>query len=118
MAGNQTTYPSRHDQTLQCDCAGLAAHCLVEERQDGNTGAGVEKVLELLNAKEHGEGEKPRGDETDCNRPHDRDGYHLFRACHLLRQMRGTIQTCERPVRVDQPHDECFTAVSSLFAPR
>ena len=117
MAGNQTTNPRRHNQTLQCDCAGLAGQCLVKERQDGNPGAGVKKVLELLNAKEHGEGEEPGGDETDCDRSHDSDGYHLFRAGHLFRQVRGTIQTCECPVRVDQPHDECYTGVSSLVAP-
>ena len=113
VTGNLASDPRGHDQTLQHDRAGLASQCLIEKGQDRNAGGGVEELLEIVDAKEHGDGEKPGGHEPDGHGSHDGDGDHLFRPSDFFRQMGGAVQACKRPIGIDQPDDEGFSWVST-----
>lgn len=59
MASNQTPHPGCHDQTLERNSSSFRTHSLVKEGKDGDTSGSNEKLVEILDAEEHGEGEEP-----------------------------------------------------------
>lgn len=109
MASNQTAHSSCHNQTLEPNGSSFRTYCLVKEGKDGDTGGSTEKLIQFLDAEEHGEGEKPRCDEADSNGSHDCNWYHLFGMSNLFGHVRGTVEAGEGPVGVYESHNESFT---------
>ena len=106
MARNLAPNTGGNDHALEDNSAGFVGKCLEEKLQDRNSGQGVEQAIEVLHAKEHGDGVEPGGDETDCHSAHDGDGNHLFGSGNLFGHVGSAIQAGKSPIGIDQTNDE------------
>jgi len=106
MTGNHATNSSGNDQRFQHDCPSFHAKGLVVEFEDGNSGEGGEKTVEILHAEEHGHGVEPRSDEADRNGSHDGNRDHLLGPVNLLRHVRCAVEAGKGPIRIDQANDK------------
>ena len=60
------------------------------------------EIVKVVHAEEEGNGEEPRGDESNGNGAHDGDGDHSFRAIDLFGKVCSTIEAGEGVICVDQ----------------
>ena len=113
MACDLATDTRRDDQTLENDGSSSVAQGLEKELKDRHQSRGVEKIVKVVHAEEHGYRVEPCRDEANGYGTHDGNGNHLLWSSDFFRQVRGTVQARKCPIRIDETNNEGY----SILAP-